>query len=68
MRGVSAKMVNGCDLVANEAGKAIYESFLPRALEQSKFLPAPEPQIVGRGLEQVQEAMGMCKEGVSARK
>jgi hypothetical protein len=67
MKGVSAKMINGSDLVANEVGKAIYEDFLPKALEHKKFLPAPEPQVVGKGLERVQEAMDMSKRGVSAK-
>ena len=68
MKGVSAKMINGSDLVANEVGKAIYEDFLPKALEQNIYLPAPEPQVVGKGLEHVQEAMDMSKKGVSAKK
>ena len=67
-KGVSFKMINGSDLVANEVGKAIYEDFLPEALEQNKFRPAPEPQIVEHGLEHVQKAMDMNKKGVSAKK
>ena len=55
--GVTVKMINGSDLVANEVGKAIYVDFLPRALEEGKFTPAPEPQVLGKGLELVQEAM-----------
>lgn len=61
-------MVNGNDLVANEVGKAVYEDFLPEALEQRSFVPAPEPQIVGRGLEHVQEAIDLIAKGVSAKK
>lgn len=68
MNGVSAKIINGSDLVANEVGKAIYEDFLPTALEQKKFIPAPEPQVVGKGLKYVQEAMDMSKRGISAKK
>jgi NADPH:quinone reductase-like Zn-dependent oxidoreductase len=68
MNGVSAKMINGSDLVANEVGKVIFEDFLPKALEQRKFIPAPEPQVVGKGLERIQEAMNMNKKGVSAKK
>jgi NADPH:quinone reductase-like Zn-dependent oxidoreductase len=67
-KGVKAKMINGSNLVANEVGKAIYEDFLPKALEQHKFRPAPEPEVVGKGLQYVQKAMDMCKEGVSAKK
>ena len=42
-------MINGDDM--NEVGKVVYEDFLPKALEQNKFLPAPDPQVVGKGLE-----------------
>jgi len=68
MNGVSSKMVFGSDLMANEVGKAIYQDYLPEALEQSLFIPAPEPQVVGKGLQYVQEAMDMSKKGVSAKK
>ncbi|KUL92078.1 hypothetical protein ZTR_02614 [Talaromyces verruculosus] len=67
-KGVHIKMINGSDLVANEVGKAVYEDFLPQALEKGSFVPAPEPQVVGRGLEHVQEAMDMVAKGVSAKK
>lgn len=68
LKGVSSKSINGSDLVVNEVGKAIYEDFLPQALEQGKFVPAPEAQVVGEGFEKIQEAMDMCKKGVSAKK
>lgn len=68
MRGVSTKMINGSDLVNNEVGAAIYVDYLPKALQQGLFVPAPEPQVVGHGLEHVQEAMDLCKKGVSAKK
>ena len=67
-KGVTSKMINGSDLFDNEVGKAVYEDFLPQALEQGKFVPAPEPQVVGKGLERIQEAMEMNKKGVSAKK
>lgn len=67
-KGVRAKMINGSDLVANEVGKAVYEDFLPQALEQGSFVPAPEPEIVGRGLEHVQEAVDLIAKGVSVKK
>ncbi|KAF2473738.1 putative quinone oxidoreductase [Lindgomyces ingoldianus] len=68
MKSVRTKIINGSDLVANEVGKAVYEDFLPSALEQQKFIPAPEPQIVGLGLDSVQEAMDLLRKGVSAKK
>ena len=65
-KGVRAKMINGANM--NEVGKAMYEDFLPKALEQNKFVPAPDPQVVGKGLEYVQKAIVMSKKGVSAKK
>ncbi len=66
--GVSKKFIFGSDLMANEVGKAIYEDFLPAALAQGKFIAAPEPQVVGKGLQYVQQAMDVHKKGVSAKK
>ena len=68
MKGVSTKFVNGGDLVGKEVGKAIYEDFLPKALDARTFVPAPDPHVVGKGLEWVQEAMDINKKGVSAKK
>jgi NADPH:quinone reductase-like Zn-dependent oxidoreductase len=67
-KGVSSKFIWGSDLMANELGNAIYKDFLPSALAEDRFVPAPEPMIVGTGLEHVQEAMRINKKGVSAKK
>lgn len=66
--GVSYKMIYGFELAANEVGRAIFEDFLPRALAEGTFVPAPEPQVVGKGLEKLQEAMEISRKGVSAKK
>ena len=66
--GVSAKFVMGSSLKDDEVGEAVYVEFLPRALEEGKFVAAPEPQVVGEGLECVQEAYEVQKKGVSAKK
>jgi hypothetical protein len=66
--GVTAKFVNGGDLFGSEVGKAVLVDFLPEALKKGSFVPAPEPQVVGRGLECVQEAVDMSVKGISARK
>ncbi|ROW12028.1 hypothetical protein VPNG_05283 [Cytospora leucostoma] len=46
----------------------IYRDFLPQALAKGQFKPAPDPLIVGKGLEYVQEAMDVHKNGVSCKK
>jgi hypothetical protein len=38
------------------------------ALEKGKLLPIPEPLIVGKGLERIQEGLDTNKKGVSAKK
>jgi NADPH:quinone reductase-like Zn-dependent oxidoreductase len=68
MKGIGWKFIWGNDLMANEVGAAIYEDFLPQALKAGTYIAAPEPQVVGTGLEHVQEALEKVKEGVSARK
>ncbi|KAF2710009.1 GroES-like protein [Pleomassaria siparia CBS 279.74] len=68
-KGVQSKMLNGSDVVANGSiGKGIYEDFLPSALAEGRFVCAPEPQVVGHGLDKVGEAMELSKKGVSLRK
>ncbi|KAJ4287721.1 hypothetical protein N0V90_012425 [Kalmusia sp. IMI 367209] len=68
LRGVSAKFINGSDLMANEVGAAIYEHFLPEALASGKYVAAPKPQVIGHGLEYVQEGLNLVKKGVSNSK
>jgi hypothetical protein len=52
--------------MANEVGSAISNDFLPVALANGTFLPAPVPHIGGKGLAHIQEAMDVSKKGVSA--
>ena len=66
--GVTIKSVFGTTIKDNQVGKAVYEDFLPEALKAGSFVPAPEPLISGKGLESVQEAVGLHQKGVSARK
>lgn len=66
--GIRSNIVVGTTLEGNELGRAIYEDFLPRALATGRFVAAPEPEVVGRGLEFVQTALDRLKRGVSAKK
>lgn len=71
-RGISWKLFIGTALVhdtsADPLGAAIYETFLPDALAQGKYVPAPEPLAVGHGLEALHGALDQQRKGVSARK
>lgn len=66
--GVSAKFVFGNSLKDNEVGAVIYQDFLPKALAQGKYVAAPEPEVVGKGLDAIQAAFEKQKNGVSAKK
>ncbi|KAL2867805.1 zinc-binding alcohol dehydrogenase family protein [Aspergillus lucknowensis] len=65
---VAVKMIFGTTLKDNAVGKAVYEDFLPKALKAKTFVPAPEPWVVGKGLESVQKAVDLMDKGVSAKK
>jgi hypothetical protein len=68
IKGVKSKFIFGSDLMANEVGNAVYRDFPPAALAQGVYVAAPEPLIVGKGMEYIQEAFGVSKKGVSAKK
>jgi len=65
--GVNAKMIWGSTLKDNEVGPAVFIDFLPKALAEGKYVPAPEPRVVGKGLESIQDGFEAQKKGVSAK-
>jgi hypothetical protein len=67
-RGVKTNFTTGSSLVENEVGPMIFEEFLPRALTVGEYVAAPDPIVVGKGLEFIQPAFEMQKKGVSAKK
>lgn len=66
--GVRSAYIFADSLVDNEVGPMIYEQFLPKALAAGTFVAAPEPEVVGHGLENVQRALDLNRKGVSAQK
>ncbi|KAG2178178.1 hypothetical protein INT43_003431 [Umbelopsis isabellina] len=68
LAGVSSKFVWGSDLKKNEVGPAIFAEFLPKALESGSYIIAPDPEVVGHGLDQIQNAFDILRKGVSAKK
>jgi NADPH:quinone reductase-like Zn-dependent oxidoreductase len=67
-RGVSISIVMGTALAATDLSRAIYDAFLPAALREGRFVAAPEPLIMGRGLAFVQAGLDRHRQGVSAAK
>ena len=68
VRGIRIKFIFGDTLVDNGVGKVIYEDFLLKALAEGTFVAAPEPLVVGKGLEYVQAGFDLQKKGESAKK
>ena len=67
-RGIRTNFIFGSSLLYNEVGKAIYVDFLPKALAQGAYVAAPEPHVVGKGLEYIQVGFELQKKGMSAKK
>ena len=65
---VRTKFIWGSALLGNEVGPLIYETFLPVALAEGRFVAAPEPLMAGHGLERIPDALERQRQGVSARK
>jgi NADPH:quinone reductase-like Zn-dependent oxidoreductase len=66
--GVRSKHIFASTIQMNHVGKGVYEDFLPAALAAGTFVPAPEPNVVGKGLESIQAAVDIQRKGVSASK
>ena len=67
-RHIRTKYIWGSSLKENEVSKVIYEDFLPKALAEGRYVAAPEPSVVGTGLEYIQAGFDAQIKGVSARK
>ncbi|MBS1072956.1 zinc-binding alcohol dehydrogenase family protein [Gluconobacter cerinus] len=67
-RGVKTKFIWGGAPLHNDVGPMIYRVFLPSALASGQYRPAPEPEIVGHGLQLIPGALERQRKGVSARK
>jgi hypothetical protein len=55
-------------IVFNEVGPAVWDEWLPKALEAKTLKCKPDPVIVGKGLDKIQEALDRGLAGVSAQK
>ncbi len=68
IRGIRTNFIFGSTLMDNEVSKVIYEDFLPQALANDQYVAAPEPVVVGKGLDCIQAGFDAQKQGVSAKK
>ncbi len=67
-RKIRTKFIVGDTLMDNEVSRVIYEDFLPQALAEGRCLAAPEPSVVGTGLDCLQAALDRQRKGMSAKK
>jgi NADPH:quinone reductase-like Zn-dependent oxidoreductase len=67
-RRIRTKVIFGSSLMDNEVSRVIYEDFLPKALADGRYVAAPEPYVVGKGLDHVQAGFDAHMKGVSAKK
>lgn len=51
-----------------EVGDAVWRKYVPKALEEGKLLPKPDPITIEGGLHHIQEALDTLHKGVSAAK
>ena len=69
LTGVEVKFIMMVGAVDPESCVSrVYLDFLGPALAQKQFVPAPAPQVVGRGLDKINDALDLNKKGVSAKK
>ena len=68
LHGIRAKFIWGASLKDNTVGPLLWKDYLPIALNEGTHLPVPAPQIIGDGLEHIQNALDTLSTGVSARK
>ncbi|KAK4495866.1 hypothetical protein PRZ48_013134 [Zasmidium cellare] len=66
--GVPANVQAGMIFAVNDVAGKVFEEYVTPALEEGKLLPLPPARVVGKGLEAVEEALKLCKAGVSAMK
>ena len=67
-RGIRTKYIFGTSLVNNGVGEAVYVDFLPKALAEGTYVAAPDPEVVGKGLEYIQTGFDLQRKGMCAKK
>lgn len=67
-RHIRTNFIDGGSIKDTEVSRIIYEQFLPTALAAGTYIPAPNPYIVGKGLNQIQDGFDIQRKGVSAKK
>lgn len=67
-QAVKAKFVVATAFKDRKLSRPIFQGYLCHALTQDKYRCAPKPEVVGQGLESLQEGLNQLKQGVSTKK
>jgi len=67
-RGIQVSAIWGGSPKDTEVGPAMWRTFLPPALADGRYRAAPEPLVVGEGLEAIPSALARLRRGVRAQK
>ncbi|KAF2718511.1 putative zinc-binding alcohol dehydrogenase domain-containing protein cipB [Polychaeton citri CBS 116435] len=67
-KGVTTHQVRATSITESSVGKILFHDFLPKALADGTFVPAPETVVVGHGLGTIEDGLARMKAGVSAQK
>jgi len=65
---VMIKGILAGSIAENSIGPALFHDYLEKALASKVILAKPDPIVVGKGLDKIQEAMDRLRAGVSAGK
>lgn len=65
---VEVAAIAGTSLRDDEVGPMIYCDFLPAALASGRYVAAPSPKVIGRGLKALQQAVDAQRKGISGYK
>ena len=55
-------------IASSWCGQPIFADYLPKALASGEYKAAPEPSVIGNGLDSIQNALDTVIRGVSAKK
>ncbi len=65
---IRTNSIFGTTLMDNEVSRVIYADFLPQALAEGRYVTAPAPYIIRKGLNYIQAGLNLQMRGVSAVK
>lgn len=66
--GVQVITIHGTAEIRTSVAGRLWREYVPDSLKTKRLVPKPDPEVVGNGLEEIQKAVDLIAEGVSAKK